>query len=277
MQRTLRVLIVEDVPSDAKLVVRQLRKDGLVVEWSRVDTEQAYRVALQQPIDVILSDCRLPQFSGERAIDLLRESGLDMPLIIVSGTIGEEAAADLIRRGAADYVSKDRPARLGMAVSRAMAEAQLRRDRERALADVRRADARFRALFESDVIGIIVTDAAGRILEANSYFLTMLGRSLSDLPIDLVAIAAEQRQSSDRAMLEELLLRGGATPWETEVVRLDGKRIPVLMGGARLPGDCLVCFIVDLTQIKAIQAMLEDAKSELETAIDQLRKSQDVL
>jgi PAS domain S-box-containing protein len=277
MQKALRVLIVEDVASDAKLVVHQLRKDGLVVEWSRVDNEQAYRTALEQPFDVILSDCKLPEFSGERAIDLLRESGLDLPLIIVSGTIGEEAAADLIRRGAADYVSKDRPARLGMAVSRALAEAQLRRDRERALADVRRADARFRSLFESDVIGIIVADSVGRILEANSYFLTMLGRSVSDLPLDLSSIAADQGQSSDRAMFGELLLPGGATPWETEVVHLDGTRIPVLMGGARLSGDCLVCFIVDLTQTKAIQAKLEEAKSQLETAIDQLRRSQDAL
>jgi PAS domain S-box-containing protein len=277
MQKPLHVLLVEDVPSDAKLVVHQLRKDGLVIEWSRVDNEQDYRSALEQPIDVILSDCLLPVFSGDRAIDLLRESGLDMPLIIVSGTIGEEAAADLIRRGAADYVSKDRPGRLGMAVSRALTEAQLRRDRERALADVRRADARFRSLFESDVIGIIVVDSGGRILEANSYFLAMLGRSLSDLPLDLSSIATDQRLSSDRAMFGELRLPGGATPWESEVVRPDGTRIPVLMGGARLSGDCLVCFIVDLTQTKAIQAKLEEAKSQLETAIDQLRKSQDAL
>src|SRR3979490_766591 len=141
----------------------QLQRDGYLVEWSRVDTEPAFRTALSSRLDVILSDCNLPGFSGFVALEILRSSGLDVPLIIVSGTIGEETATDLMPQGAADYVNKARPIRLGMVVSRAMAEAKLRRDRAAAIDDLRRAEVRFRGLFGSNVIGIVVADQAGPI------------------------------------------------------------------------------------------------------------------
>ena len=278
MPPPLRTLIVEDIPSDAKLVVQQLRREGYEVEWSRVDTEPAYRAALGdwRP-DVILSDCNLPVFSGAQALEILQQSGLDVPLIIVSGTIGEETAAELIRQGAADYVSKDKPIRLGMAVSRAMAEAELRRDRGRALDEVKTSEARFRALFESNVIGIIVADRTGRIVEANSYFLSMVGRSNGDLPIDWVSMAPDEARSREREVLKDLQLQDRSTPWESEFIRKDGKGVPILIGGARLPGDSLVCFTVDLTPIKTVQANLEHAKLELEGAIERLRQTQDAL
>jgi PAS domain S-box-containing protein len=228
-------------------------------------------------LDVILSDCKLPGFSPSKALEILRESNLDVPLILVSGTIGEEAATALIREGAADYVSKDRMGRLSMAVSRAMAEAQMRRDQARAIDDLRRVEARFRGLFESKVIGIVVADKAGLISEANSYFLSMVGRSPADLPLDWVAMTPEEFMSRDREALKGLETGGRAALWEKEFIGRDGSRVPIMMGGARLPDDSLVCFIVDLTQTKAVQASLERAKSELETAMDQLRQTQDAV
>jgi PAS domain S-box-containing protein len=271
------VLIVEDVAADAELMYEQLRRDGHIVDWSRVDAEPAYRDALNARPDVILSDCKLPGFSPSRALEILRDSGLDVPLILVSGTIGEEAATELVREGAADYVSKDRLGRLGIAVSRAMAEAQLRREQTRAVDDLRRSEARFRGLFESKVIGIIVADTAGRITEANSYFLSMVGRSPADLPLDWDAMTPEEFRSRDHEALKELEAVSRATPWEKEFLHRDGNRVPSLMGGAKLPDDSLVCFIVDLTQSKAVQANLERAKSELENAMDQLRQRQDAV
>ena len=277
MQPPLRVLVVEDVPADAELIFEQLRRDGHTLEWSRVDTEHGFRASLNTGLDVILSDCKLPGFSPSQALEILRESGLDVPLILVSGTIGEEAATALIREGAADYVSKDRLGRLGMAVSRAMAEAQMRRDQARGIADLRRLEARFRGLFESKVIGIVVADKAGLISEANSYFLSMVGRSPADLPLDWVAMTPEEFMSRDREALKGLETDGSAALWEKEFIRRDGNRVPIMMGGARLPDGSLVCFIVDLTQTKAVQASLERAKSELETAMDQLRQTQDAV
>ena len=139
MPAPLRALIVEDVPNDAELVLEQLHRDGRTLDWSRVDNEAAFRAALNPSLDVILSDCNLPTFSASRALEIVRESGIDVPVIIVSGTIGEEAATELMRNGAADYVSKDRTSRLSMAISRAMAESKSRRDRQHDLDSLRQA------------------------------------------------------------------------------------------------------------------------------------------
>ncbi len=277
MAGRLRVVIVEDVPADAELIAEQLRRDGLDVDWSRVDTEAAYRAALSPLPDVIISDCKLPSFGPARAMEILHESGMDIPLIIASGTIGEEAATELMRQGAADYVNKDKPIRLGMAVTRALAEAELRRGQLRSLEDLRRAEARFRGLFESKVIGIFVANREGQIPEANSYFLSMVGRSPGDLPLTFVDLTPQEGRSMDREVLKELDLHGRATPWERQFIDTDGKRVPTLMGVAKLEDESMVCFIVDLTQMKAVQANLENAKSQLEDAINQLRQTQDAV
>ena len=277
MPTPLRALIVEDVPADAELMCAQLQRDGYFVECSRVDSEPAFRAALNPRLDVILSDFNLPSFSGFAALEILRGSGLDVPLIIVSGTIGEETATELMRQGAADYVNKDRPTRLGMVVSRAMAEAKLRRDRAAAVDDLRRAEVRFRGLFESNVIGIVVADQAGRIQEANSYFLSLVGRTRADLPLAWEALTHEALRSGDHEVLRELDPHGQAMPREKEFFDRHGSRVPILMGGAKLLDDSLVCFIVDLTQMKAVQANLEHAKSQLEEAMKQLKQTQEAV
>ena len=120
-----------------------------------------------------------------------------------------------------------------------------------------------------------MADPAGRILEANTYFLSMVGRSAADLPIDWIAMTPEEFRAKDREVLNELEARGRATPWETEFLGTDGIRVPILMGGAKLQGGTLVCFAVDLTQMKTVQASLENAKSQLEDAINQLKQTQD--
>lgn len=273
----MRALIIEDLPADAELITEQLRRDGFDLDWSRVETEPAFRAALDPRPDVILSDFHLPTFSPTRAMAILRESGIDIPFIVVSGTIGEEAATEIMREGADDYVSKDKPARLGMVVARAMAEAELRRGQSLTLDELHRAQDRFRGLFESRVIGILVANRTGQILEANSYFLAMVGHTPADLPLDYLALTLQEDRPRDREVLVEMDLNGRAAPWEKEFVDKNGKRIPTLMGGAKLPDESMVCFVVDLTQMKAVQANLENAKSQLEIAINQLRLTQDAV
>ena len=124
MKQPLRVLIVEDNPLDAELVLRELRHTGFEPEWERVDTEAAFVQRLSSQYDIILSDFEMPGFNGLRALEFLLASGLDVPLILISGTIGEEAAVAAIRQGAADYLLKDRIARLGAAVRKAIQEVQ---------------------------------------------------------------------------------------------------------------------------------------------------------
>src|SRR6187402_1769022 len=107
--KPLRALLVEDSDNDAELVLHALRSGGFDPDALRVETPDAMRAALRaRRFDVVISDFSLPAFSGFGALEVLHDSGLDLPFLLVSGTIGEEVAVDAMRAGAHDYVMKDR-------------------------------------------------------------------------------------------------------------------------------------------------------------------------
>lgn len=108
MDQPLRVLIIEDVPDDAELMVVRLEEEGFNIKWQRVETESEFIAALENTPDLILADWTLPRFSGMQALDLINKRDLHIPFILVSGSIGEEAAIDALHRGASDYILKDR-------------------------------------------------------------------------------------------------------------------------------------------------------------------------
>jgi signal transduction histidine kinase/CheY-like chemotaxis protein len=136
-ERPLRLLLVEDSPADATLVLTQLRRHGYVPECERVENAAAFQEALARgEWDCILSDYELPTFGGLDALRLLQESGIDLPFIVVSGAIGEETAIGAMKAGAHDYVMKNNLARLGSAIERELREAEVRRQRRRAAAAV---------------------------------------------------------------------------------------------------------------------------------------------
>lgn len=129
----LRVLLVEDCEDDAELVLRELRRRGLLSSWQRVDSAEAMRQALRNDqFDVIISDYQMPQFGAFEALEIARRSGLDLPFLIVSGTIGEEVAIRAMKLGAHDYLMKGNLARLVAAVEREVREAAMRRERRAA-------------------------------------------------------------------------------------------------------------------------------------------------
>ncbi len=142
----LRVLLVEDEPLDAELIIDQLVADGLAIETRVVDDEDGFREALGAfDADIIISDLSMPGFSGYRALEILREQDQQMPFIFVSGTIGEEAAIKALKSGATDYLLKGRLARLESAVGRAVQQASESAARERAEIELMRAQ-RFESL-----------------------------------------------------------------------------------------------------------------------------------
>ena len=125
-----RLVLVEDVPTEAEIAVRQLEAGGFSCTWKRVDTEAVLRRALVETRpDLILSDFTLPGFDGITALEIAQELAPDTPFIFLSGTIGEERAIDALQRGAYDYVLKTNMARLAPAVRRALNEAAIRRAR----------------------------------------------------------------------------------------------------------------------------------------------------
>ena len=132
MARPLQVLFVEDNPADAVLLLQALRDAGFAPNWKRVETESAYLAALHTGIELVLSGSELPQFSGQRALELLVKSGRDIPFIVISGTIGEEIAVKMMKLGAADFLLKGRLGRLGPAIESVLEQSRLRRERRQA-------------------------------------------------------------------------------------------------------------------------------------------------
>ena len=125
--RPLRVLLLEDRPEDAELIVHQLRRAGYELNWRRVDDEAGFKANLDPELDLVLADYHQPQFNAMRALKIMQEAGLDIPFVIVSGAVGEDLAVAAVRQGAMDYVLKDRLARLGTAVKNSIEQAELRR------------------------------------------------------------------------------------------------------------------------------------------------------
>ncbi len=130
MANPLRVLIFEGRQEDAELSLRELRRAGFRPDARRVDNKRDFLAALSPQLDLIIADYSLPQFDGLRALKLVQERNLDIPFILVSGAIGEELAVDAIKQGASDYVMKDRLARLGQSVKRALEEKRLRMEKK---------------------------------------------------------------------------------------------------------------------------------------------------
>src|SRR5262245_1720378 len=143
MTTPLRVLILEDQEDDCLLMLHELRREGFLVDWHRVDTEADFRAHVTTPLDLILADYSLPQFDAIRALDVRNEHAIDVPFIIGSGTISEEVAVECMKRGAADYLIKDRMRRLGPAISHALQGKRLREEKRRAEAALRESEARF--------------------------------------------------------------------------------------------------------------------------------------
>src|SRR5215213_8105698 len=148
---TLRVLLVEDSENDAMLLLRELRRGGYQLHAQRVCTPEDMQEALRaaeakgEPFHVVISDYYMPRFSAPDALRLLRELGCDVPFIVVSGKIGEDAAVGIMKAGANDYLTKENMSRPCPAIEREVREAEVRREREKAL-DL--SEDRFRRLVE---------------------------------------------------------------------------------------------------------------------------------
>ncbi len=162
MEVPLHVLIVEDSEDDALLLVRELRRGGFEPAFERVDTPNALRAALaRQEWDILFADYSMPHFSGTAALALVRERGLDLPFIFVSGTIGEDTAVEAMRAGAQDYVTKGNLKRLLPAVERELQDARERRDRKRAEATLRVTQERLRQVTASSTAVLYATTVHG--------------------------------------------------------------------------------------------------------------------
>jgi PAS domain S-box-containing protein len=221
----LRVLIAEDMPSDAELAVRELTKAGLEFEHIRVDTREDFLRALDefQP-DLIICDYSMPQFDGLTAIQLTLENAPLTPLIIYTGSLNEETAVQCMKSGATDYILKDRPARLGHAALRALQQAGERKQHILDQARLVESERKYREIVETAYEGVWVVDVEMRITFANSRICEMLGYPVEQfighavtefLPPDDHELQrqrfAERKEGKHDRFEQKLLRRNGET------------------------------------------------------------------
>jgi PAS domain S-box-containing protein len=177
MTNPLRVLIVEDSEGDALLLIRELGRGGFDPVSERVDTREAMQKALRdRKWDVVISDYVMPRFSGLDALGVLRESGNDLPFIIVSGNIGEDIAVSAMKAGAHDYLIKGNLKRLAPAVERELRDAEVRR----ACRQAEEGRLLLAAAIESTVDAVVITNARGFIQYINAAFEQTTGYAKSE-------------------------------------------------------------------------------------------------
>jgi PAS domain S-box-containing protein len=212
--------MIDDSPQDFELIAQSIDDARLAVEWKRVDnTDDLLSELASWSPDIILADFNLPPFSAIEVLTLLRERQVEVPVIVVTGTLSDELAAQCLNHGAVDYVLKDRLVRLPSAIERAL-------DRERALADLRESELRFRQVTESiDEVFWLTDIAHTSVIYVSPAYERIWGRpceSLYDVTYSWMdAIHAEDRDKMEKAVLQ--LKTSGGYDLEYRIVRPDGE------------------------------------------------------
>ena len=234
MTTPLRLLIVEDSVDDALLAIRELKRAGYDVVHERVETAAQMKEALAQHTwDFVIADYSLPQFSGIAALELLKSTGLDIPFVIVSGSIGEDVAVDVMKAGANDYMMKNNVKRLIPSLERELRDAEGRRKRRQAEEALHDSEARKAAIFDSALDCIISIDHEGKIIEFNPQAEKTFGYQRNDVlgqPMDELIIPPSLR-ARHREALARYLATGTASVIGRRVeltgMRSDGSEFPV--------------------------------------------------
>ena len=254
--RPLKVLIVEDSPADAELVLRQIRLAGYDPTWTRVDTADEFSINLREKPEIVLSDYRMPQFDGFRALHLLRQSGRNIPFIIISGTIGEEVAVEAMRRGATDYLLKDRLARLGTAVAHALALTQLQQDHHQAVESLRL----FRMqVDQSNDTFEIIDPATGRYLDVNGRGPAELGCTREHyLTLSVMDVDGSVTPAGWQRFVAQIRLNG-SMQGQGRHRRMNGTEFPIEYSSKwlHLERDYIVSVVRDITERQANEQALQ--------------------
>jgi PAS domain S-box-containing protein/putative nucleotidyltransferase with HDIG domain len=237
---SLKILFLEDNPLDVELAIVALRQAGIEFDYTTVDTRKSFLGSLDDSLDIILADYTLPQYNAIEALKDLKERSLDIPVVIVTGTISEEVAVECIKQGAADYLLKDRLARLGSAINQVLEEKRLRQEKALAEQELIASEERYRFLAEFSPDGIVLYFGE-HISYVNQVGMEILGASSQEEIIGLTAeffVRPEEQQKLDN---RNVLLNEGK-PVESEIFtikRLDGKTVPIEIktSPVNLPND----------------------------------------
>ena len=273
VKRDLTVLIVEDSADDTQLMLREIKRGGYTVFSERVETKAGMQEALsRQPWDIILSDYSMPHFSAMAALETLKASGLDIPFLVISGTVGEETAVAALKGGAHDFLTKDKLARLIPAIERELRDAEARRSR-------REAESRYQLLVER--LPIIVYMSPADNIQNTSYVSPQIQSILgytpeewlsdarfwqtrlhpNDRPGVLHTVEESGRTGEPSSMEYRMFARDGSVVWfhDQAVLLRDDQGRPISWQGIK----------VDVTTRKQAEAEILQLNAELERRVEE--------
>ncbi|PKN17419.1 MAG: hypothetical protein CVU71_16760, partial [Deltaproteobacteria bacterium HGW-Deltaproteobacteria-6] len=277
MSTPLRVLIVEDAEDDALLIVRALKKGGYDPDCLRVQTAAAMQDALREkPWDLVLSDYRLPEFSGLQAVALLKNTELDIPLIIVSGAIGEEKALECMRMGARDYIRKENLSLLIPAVERELNETQMRTSLKKVEAEWQKSWENYRMITETTHDYILILDLDNTIRFANraardiAAGIELIGRNISDFILPSKHAEQQERMKRRREGWDDL------SSFEWEFLDLTGKTLIMDVQSQLLKEDGKpsgILFIArNITEQKHANERIRQSEERYRSIIEQMEE-----
>ncbi len=277
--RLLRVLLIEDSADDALLLERHLRRANFLPEITRIETAEAMQRELTSLDvshagsalwDIILADYNLPRFSAPAALRLLKDTGYDIPFIMMSGAVSEETAVAAMRAGAHDYVSKQNLTRLGPAIQRELTEAANRRTRRATERALQQSEERFHRLVEATPLALLISDMSGQIVYANAALERLLGFQRQEVESRALTLdrlmpgldgAPLSREDAIAALVEISRVRAGET-LERTCLDQAGVTLAVLLGAAILNPEAppekqqIAAFLVDLSEQKRGEEVL---------------------
>ncbi len=262
--------MAEDSEDDAVLIMRELRRAGYDPVFERVDTAEAMKAALARGSwDIVLSDHTMPQFNSLVALQVLRESGLDLPFIIVSGKIGEEVAVAAMKAGASDYIMKDNLARLAPAMDRGLRGAEVRRERKRVEEALQKSEERFKELADLLPQSVFELDEKGYLTFANHKAFETFGYTKDDFAKGLSVL--QMIVPGDRERVRENIQRilSGEKVSDNEYVlqRKDGSTFFGIVSSSPIGGKKgwtgLRGIITDITDRKKAEVALRESEEAL--------------
>ncbi len=273
VKRSLQILSLEDNPHDAEFLRRRLSNEGLNFQFTQVETRPDFTQALdQQKYDLILSDYTIPAFSGREALLLAREKCPEVPFIFFSGTIGDERAVECLKIGAADFVLKDNPSRLGAAIRRAIEETEQRHRLAETSRALQVAEVRFRTLVEQSIVGVyVIQDGCWTYvnpkIEAILGYLAeeMVGRPVANF------IAPKDRSLVQQNINKRLTGAVASLRYQLQMMHKSGALLDVEVHGSYTeynghPG--IMGVMLDITERKRTEGQIREQATLLDKALN---------
>ncbi len=275
--KSLRILIVEDSEDDLLLMIRELKKGGFNPVYERVDTAAAMKKVLKENHwDIILCDYKMPHFSAPSAIALLKEIKIDIPILIISGKIGEETAAECMLLGAQDYIMKNNMSRLCPAVARELEEADSRSKRKEMEQALLHSQEKYQNILENIEDGYYEVDLAGNFTFFNSSLCRIIGYPKEEM------IGMDNRQYTDKEGAKKLfhvfnqVYKTGepSKEFDWQIIRKDGTKRHIeasvsLLKDSSGNASGFRGIVRDITERKEIEDKLRESEQMFRTLTEQ--------